>query len=212
MLNRPNDLRPESNSSSSNPSSQSATPILRNPEAPPRQLRPTPPATPRRVVDIPAAQPAMRRGAAPSETSVRYNANDGRRLTVGRDITLAGQISKCDFLFVEGTVEGMRYDGQSLEVADGGSFNGSVEVEVAEIAGVFDGVMSVRNRLTIRPTGRVTGTIRYGELEITAGGQINGELQTIQVQTPIRKPIVERSILDDEPESSEASSSRESFG
>jgi cytoskeletal protein CcmA (bactofilin family) len=32
----------------------------------------------------------------------------------------------------------------------------------------------VRNRLVIKATGRVSGTIRYGRIEIECGGQIHG--------------------------------------
>lgn len=119
-------------------------------------------------------QPESQRGLATSE---------GRKMVIAAEITLSGQISKCDYLVVEGGVEGMRYDGRSLEVTESGFFNGSIEVDSADIAGVFEGIMHVRGRLSIQPTGRITGTVRYGELEINAGGQVNGELQSIQNAT-----------------------------
>lgn len=186
-MNRPLDPRsetsstnPNNNNASSNPNVGSAGPALRNGsgEAPRQGLRATPPTSVRRVVDMPSG-PSMRR---PPADGPRFGTNggEGRRMVVAKDITLAGQISKCDYLVVEGGVEGMRYDGQALEVTEGGSFNGSIEVDTAEIAGNFEGVVVVRGRLTIRPTGRITGTVRYGEIEINAGGQVNGELQGMQ--------------------------------
>ena len=36
----------------------------------------------------------------------------------------------------------------------------------------------VRNRLLIKATGRVSGTIRYGQIQIECGGQIFGDIQT----------------------------------
>ena len=57
-----------------------------------------------------------------------------------------------------------------------GSRRGNATVETAEINGTFDGDLSVENRLFIRSKGRVTGTIRYGELEIERGGHISGTL------------------------------------
>ncbi len=183
-MNRPLDPRSETSSinpnNTTNPNNNNAAPVLRNGSGePPRQgLRATPPTSVRRVVDMPSG-PSMRR---PPADGPRFgtNSGEGRRMVVAKDITLAGQISKCDYLVVEGGVEGMRYDGQALEVTEGGSFNGSIEVDTAEIAGTFEGVVVVRGRLTVRPTGRITGTVRYGEIEINAGGQVNGELQGMQ--------------------------------
>ncbi|HVY12797.1 MAG TPA: polymer-forming cytoskeletal protein [Alphaproteobacteria bacterium] len=138
-----------------------------------------PPASPRRMV---ADMPNIRRAEPPASPAARYP--EGRRLVVGRDITLAGQISKCDFLIVEGSVDGMRYEGQSLEVSESGAFSGNVEVDHAEISGNFEGTMAVRGRLTIRPTGRVSGNIRYSEIEVLAGGRLSGEVALLEQNTP----------------------------
>jgi 3-deoxy-D-manno-octulosonate 8-phosphate phosphatase (KDO 8-P phosphatase) len=37
--------------------------------------------------------------------------------------------------------------------------------------------VSVRRRLFIRASGKVSGSIRYGQLEVEAGGQISGDIQ-----------------------------------
>jgi cytoskeletal protein CcmA (bactofilin family) len=153
---------------------------LRNPRPQLRSSAVSPAAAPRRgVVDM----PNLRRGPEAGPSSSPSRGEGGRRLVVGRDITLSGQISKCDYLVVEGSVEGMRYDGQSIEVLDAGSFSGNIEVTVADISGSFDGNITVRQRLTVRPTGRVSGNIRYGEIEIHAGGQITGEMAVIDRNT-----------------------------
>lgn len=189
MMNRPtpSDARAEHRPEPVQPSSA--------PPGAPRQMRATPPSPPRRMGELPAA-PGMRRAAMP-EPGPRYGQGDGRRMVVARDITLTGQISKCDYLIVEGIVESMRYDGQTLEVTESGSFNGQIEVETAEIAGIYDGTMVVRGRLIVRPTGRLSGNISYGELEVNAGGQVNGELKIVQ-NTPTRRgPLAARNSDED---------------
>jgi hypothetical protein len=50
-------------------------------------------------------------------------------------------------------------------------------LEEAEIQGRFESNLVVRKRLLIKASGRVSGTIRYGQIEIECGGQISGDVQ-----------------------------------
>lgn len=102
-----------------------------------------------------------------------------RKLTVGKGLSLAGEITACDILVVEGKVEARLSDGKLLEITETGQFRGSVEIENADIAGRYDGDLTVHGRLTIRSSGRITGIIKYGELEVNAGGQVIGEMQVV---------------------------------
>lgn len=99
-----------------------------------------------------------------------------RQLIVGRDIDLSGEIHACDKLLVEGTMQAELADGQVLEVSETGLFKGTAVVDTAEIAGRFEGDLTVRDRLYLRATGQVTGTIRYKALEIESGGRIGGTM------------------------------------
>ena len=42
---------------------------------------------------------------------------------------------------------------------------------------LLEGNLTVRKRLLIKASGRVSGTIRYGQIEIECGGQISGDVQ-----------------------------------
>jgi len=123
------------------------------------------PTIARRVVDI------------PSSRRMSSNTDAEKKLIVGKGLSLAGEITSCDVLVVEGKVEAKLTEGKLLEITEAGQFRGSVEIENADIAGRFDGQLVVHGRLTIRSTGRISGMVKYGELEINAGGQIIGELQ-----------------------------------
>ena len=103
--------------------------------------------------------------------------SDIRRLVVGREITLSGEITHCDMLVVEGSVEAHLTDCRQIDIAESGFFKGSMTIEEAEVRGRFEGDLIVRKRLLIKSTGRVVGTIRYGQLEIERGGQIVGEIR-----------------------------------
>ena len=103
--------------------------------------------------------------------------DSGRKLIVGDGLSLSGEITSCDILVVAGKVEAKLTDGKLLEINETGQFRGSVEIENADIAGRYDGQLVVHGRLTVRSTGSVSGMVKYGELEVSAGGQIIGELQ-----------------------------------
>lgn len=130
---------------------------------------------PRRVIE---PQGASRR---PEGMDTAPAASDAqRRLIVGRDISLSGEITSCDVLVVEGNVEAKLRDGRSIEIAETGLFKGSVEIDKADIGGRFEGDLMVRGRLRVRSTGRITGSIKYGELEVEAGGRLIGDIQVVE--------------------------------
>lgn len=124
------------------------------------------PADPARRIPDPAAAAAARR----NETEVR-------KLIVGREISLSGEITSCDRLIVEGSVEANLQNCREVDIAESGMFKGSASIDEAEVRGRFEGNLVVRKRLLIRSTGRVSGSIRYGQIEIECGGQIAGEIQ-----------------------------------
>ena len=135
--------------------------------------------SPRRPAD-PVAQPSPpppRRAATP--TPLPGKSNDAKRLTVGRDICVKGEITACDVLVVEGRVEASISGSNLIEIAETGLFKGDAEIDEAEIAGRFEGNLVVRDRLFIGATGRVTGTVSYRRLEIALGGELVGNAQVI---------------------------------
>lgn len=100
----------------------------------------------------------------------------GSKLTVGPNIKLKGvEITDCDTLVVEGLVEATM-DSRVIRIAETGAFRGSAEIDVAEIRGEFTGNLTVRDKLVIYATGKVSGTIHYGKLVIEEGGQLTGQI------------------------------------
>ena len=113
------------------------------------------------------------RGHSPDQVG----SDDGKILIVGQEIVFNGKISSLDRLIVEGKVEAKIKDCRAIEIAETGHFKGQVEFERADIAGVFEGDLMVREHLVVRETGRIIGKVKFGELEIERGGQIVGDLQ-----------------------------------
>lgn len=101
-----------------------------------------------------------------------------RVLTVGHDIHMKGEITTCDRLVIEGSVDATLKDVHTVELAQSGSFKGSAEIEDAEISGAFEGDLICNGRLIIYATGKVSGNVSYGEIEIERGGQLTGTVKT----------------------------------
>jgi cytoskeletal protein CcmA (bactofilin family) len=123
--------------------------------------------------------------AADESSSHRKDTQANKRLIVGEGIRLSGEINSCDRLVVEGEVEVTLNDTLALEITSSGRFTGGCEVEEADISGIYEGDLTVRNTLFVRGTGRITGTIRYGQLELERGGQIAGNISVLGNENPI---------------------------
>ncbi len=83
-------------------------------EKPARSLDAIPP------VPAPVSAPTRISDPRPTPRSV------GARMTVGPGINLKGEISDCDTLVVEGTIDATLV-GEILEVSEGGSFTGTAK-------------------------------------------------------------------------------------
>ena len=137
----------------------------------PALLDPAPaPAPAPQAASVPVAEPE----AAPVERQSTQTSN--ARLTVGPDIKLKGaEITDCDTLIVEGQVDASM-DSRVVEIAANGVFRGKVQVDIAEIRGQFEGELTAHKQLVIRETGRVSGKIRYGKIQIDEGGEVSGDI------------------------------------
>lgn len=124
-----------------------------------------------------APTPQTAHSATPVTTTAAAPGGAGSKLTVGPNIKLKGvEITDCDTLVVEGTVEATM-DSRVIQISEEGAFRGSAEIDIAEIRGSFDGSLTVRQKLVIFSTGKVSGKIRYGKLVIEEGGQLSGEIE-----------------------------------
>lgn len=165
------DLGPDGSGTAHRPPYRAGSPAVGKPPFP-QPSRPDGAA--RRVLDIPSPRRPI--GGTDGE---------GKKLIVGRDITLSGNISACDRLVVEGTVEASVANAVVLEIPEAGLFRGAAEVDEAEISGRFEGELTVRKKLTVRPTGRIEGRLRYARLVVESGGQIVGSVEAAAGGAPV---------------------------
>ncbi|MCK6417978.1 MAG: polymer-forming cytoskeletal protein [Alphaproteobacteria bacterium] len=138
----------------------------------------------------PAAPQAQTFAATAPRSAISDLPESDRRLIIGKGITMSGQIESCEQLIVEGTVEAALKGASTLEIAESGTFYGTVDINEATVAGRFEGELTVNGRLTIRSTGVITGTIAYRELEVEAGAVIDGRITPLNLAgAEGRKPL-----------------------
>lgn len=142
-----------------------------NQAAPARGLDEIPP--------VPLSSKPVRRNPEPP----RQTRSVGARMTVGPGIKLKGEVSDCDTLVVEGTVDAT-LTSEVLEISEGGIFTGTANVTDAEIHGRFEGELTVKGVLQIRSSGRVEGTVKYGRIEVESGGEIAGTITREDTSAP----------------------------
>lgn len=148
------------------------------------------------TASVAAAESALSEPATPAGTAISSSpANDhtapGNRLVVGRNLTFEGTISTCDHLVVGGSVVSDLDHCQTLDIAPDGGFHGTATATDADIAGAFEGELTVTGQLRIRATGRVRGRITYGTLAIEPGGRLLGIVEsTAEAPRPQPRPVV----------------------
>jgi cytoskeletal protein CcmA (bactofilin family) len=127
---------------------------------------------------------------------------DSARLCIGSKIKMKGSVEDCGVLQVDGHFEASAQS-KDLKVSESGIFLGDADVHNAEIVGRFEGNITVKDKLVIRSTGVITGTVRYGSIAIESGGRISGDIQAIlRNEPPAEAAIPEQAALPVTPEPS----------
>lgn len=104
--------------------------------------------------------------------------SDGKQLTIGKAVRIAGEVSGCERLVVEGHVDATLKDVKFIEVTQNGEFKGDAEVENAIIAGNYEGSLKVSGHLEIAGSGVVKGTVSYKTIAVASGGQVLGTIES----------------------------------
>jgi tetratricopeptide (TPR) repeat protein len=128
-----------------------------------------------RAVVIPGRAPAADKAitAKPANQTVR-------RLLIPAGINFRGEIEGCDRLVIAGALVGEIKACRHISVLDGGRFEGRAVTSAADIAGSCRGALTVEQKLFVARTGRVSGSVHYGRLEIEEGGALEGDVQRLE--------------------------------
>jgi cytoskeletal protein CcmA (bactofilin family) len=97
---------------------------------------------------------------------------------IGNDLVVKGEIRSLGRVEVHGFVEG-KVSCDHLLIHPGGRVLGTIETGNADINGTMQGRARVRNTIAIGSTGKVSGDVRYGNITLSDGGELLGDLRNI---------------------------------
>lgn len=120
------------------------------------------------------------RGGGVHSLPTRPEVADQRVLLVGHGMSIKGMIQDVERLVIEGVVESEIVHVKELVIMAGGVFRGDGDVEDAEIAGTFEGGLTVHGVLTVCHTGHLIGKATYCRLKIDDGGRVTGQLEMLK--------------------------------
>jgi cytoskeletal protein CcmA (bactofilin family) len=101
-----------------------------------------------------------------------------KSIFIGTGVVFKGSISAPNQAIISGTVEG---DLVAKDVLIGatGVVSGTTAADFIDVKGELNQSVESKSVLIVRSTGKVTGDVTYGELEIERGGKIKGSMKQV---------------------------------
>jgi cytoskeletal protein CcmA (bactofilin family) len=108
-------------------------------------------------------------------------------LFVGAGVTLRGDVEVPGSASVDGRFEGT-LKAKTLIVGQSGHVSGQISAETAEIRGMVDDQLVVRNKLVLRASGSISGAISYSKIMVEEGGSISGSIEVMERPRAVAQP------------------------
>lgn len=99
-------------------------------------------------------------------------------LRIAKDTQITGKVLDCKRIEVSGSMEG-EVEADRIVVHEGGEVYGDIKAGDAEIYGTVQGQILIKNLIDIRSSGNVSGNIKYGQLALQNGAELEATLSNI---------------------------------
>jgi len=125
--------------------------------------------------DMPEPSPAPRVEAAPSYERVAPPKASGERATIGRSITINGQVSGDEDLLIQGRVDGsVNLKQHAVTVGAEGEVKADITARVITVEGRVEGNLSAAEQAILRGSARVEGNISAPRVILEDGARFRG--------------------------------------
>lgn len=123
------------------------------------------------------AKDAPRKAQTATVRVMRAGSED---IVVGENSSLEGSFETQGSMFVDGSLTRADLKTSLLSIGTSGSVEGNATVSRAEIAGSFDGQLTVSGEVILRSTSHVTGEIQCGKLISHRGATVKAHVTVVE--------------------------------
>jgi cytoskeletal protein CcmA (bactofilin family) len=101
-----------------------------------------------------------------------------KSIFIGTGVVFKGSISAPNQAIVSGTVEGDLV-AKDVLIGAAGIVTGTTQADFIDVKGELNETVTSKSVLIVRSSGKVTGDVTYGEIEIERGGKIKGTMTQV---------------------------------
>ena len=142
---------------------------------------------PRATYVPPAPVQPAKEGIPLSPMPLRTAESDAARgsATIGKSVTIKGQISSREDLVVDGDVEGsIELQEHKLTVGPNGKVNAGVKAREIVVLGTIHGNVEALDRIDIRKDAKLVGDIQTARIVIEDGAYFKGSIDIVKQDLP----------------------------
>jgi cytoskeletal protein CcmA (bactofilin family) len=104
--------------------------------------------------------------------------NKDKSIFIGAGVVFKGSINAPNQAIISGTVEGDLI-AKDVLIGAAGVVTGTTEADFIDVKGELNQSITSKSVLIVRNTGKVTGDVTYGEIEIERGGKVKGAMKQV---------------------------------
>ena len=101
-----------------------------------------------------------------------------KSIFIGTGVVFKGSINAPNQAIISGTVEGDLV-AKDVLIGASGVVTGTTEADFIDVKGELNDSITSKTMLIVRNTGKITGDVTYGEIEIERGGKIKGAMKQV---------------------------------
>jgi cytoskeletal protein CcmA (bactofilin family) len=111
--------------------------------------------------------------------------NAPRMATLGTSVFVKGEMTGSEDLTIDGRVEGkIDLPDHALTIGPNATIQASITAKNMTVFGTVVGTLNVKEKLDVRKSASVEGTVTCGRMTVQEGAHVSGKLQTEKVRRP----------------------------